>query len=114
MRRRLGRGDREALRLALRTAALAPLAQNEVRGDAGVGGRRFHGTAGIPRWPRRPPRWLLRRRGFLLRGTSRHRLHDEAAPRSARQARRFGGAAVPVYEGDKLPSRRSLGAAGGR
>ena len=61
MPRGLGRRDREAARLALRAPPLAALAEDEVRGDAGAGGRRLHRSAGRARRPRRAARRLLRR-----------------------------------------------------
>jgi hypothetical protein len=58
--RGLGRGDREAPRIAVRTSPLAELAQDEMRGIAGARRRRLHRSAGKARRPRRAARRLLR------------------------------------------------------
>ena len=44
--RRLGRSDRQASRFALRTSPFSALAEDEVRGIAGTGGRRLHRSSG--------------------------------------------------------------------
>ena len=77
--RRLGRRHRQAARLALRASPLAALAEDEMRGVAGAGGRRIHRSAGRARRSRRAARRLLRGRRLRLRRKGRHRVRHQAA-----------------------------------
>ena len=59
VQRGLGGRDCEAARLAVRAPALAALAEDEVRGDAGARGRRLHRSAGRARRAGRTARRLF-------------------------------------------------------
>ena len=113
--RRVGRRDREAARIAVRTPALEALAEDEVRGVAGAGRRRLHRSAGCARRTGRAARRLLRGRRLRLCRQGRHRLRHEAAARSAPAVRRDRTAHAAVHEGHRPAARaRALGSPGDR
>ena len=66
--RGLGRRDREAARIAVRTSPLEALAEDEVRGVAGAGRRRVHRSAGRARRAWGAARRLLRGDDFVFAG----------------------------------------------
>ena len=83
--RGLGRRDRETARLAVRASPLEPLAEDEMRGVAGICRRRVYRSARCASGPRRAARRLLRRRRSHLCRETRHRLRHEASVGSARR-----------------------------
>ena len=111
--RGVGRRDRETERLAVRASPIEALAQDEVRGVAGAGGRRLHRSAGCARRPGSVAGRILRRLRLRLRRQDRHRIRHQAASRPAATPRRHRAARVAVHEGQRAAAAsRALGAAG--
>src|SRR5258708_37030561 len=113
--RRVGRGDRQAPRLAIRASPIATLAEDEVRADAGLRRRRLHRSAGRSDRPWRVAGRPPRERRLRIRGKGWHRLRHEAAAGAARPAERDRDAQAPVHEIRRTPAHpRALGQAGSR